>query len=99
MNISMNIWAMLVFLLLFVSCNNKDPHATHEANTQKEIWTCPMHPEIIRDKSGQCPICGMDLVKKGSDGEKLNDLQLESLLRPTNEFVVSAIPVTTIRKK
>ncbi len=25
------------------------------------IWTCPMHPEIRRDKPGQCPICGMAL--------------------------------------
>src|SRR5262245_61893226 len=21
-------------------------------------WTCPMHPEIIRDGPGSCPICG-----------------------------------------
>ncbi|MGB5262668.1 MAG: heavy metal translocating P-type ATPase, partial [Lutimonas sp.] len=25
-------------------------------------WTCPMHPEIIKEQSGSCPICGMDLV-------------------------------------
>jgi len=25
-------------------------------------WTCPMHPQIIRDEPGSCPICGMDLV-------------------------------------
>ncbi len=25
-------------------------------------WTCPMHPEIIKDEPGACPICGMDLV-------------------------------------
>lgn len=25
-------------------------------------WTCPMHPEIIKDQPGSCPICGMDLV-------------------------------------
>jgi Cu+-exporting ATPase len=24
-------------------------------------WTCPMHPEIVRDKPGCCPICGMAL--------------------------------------
>src|SRR5689334_3562537 len=24
-------------------------------------WTCPMHPEVIRDKPGACPICGMAL--------------------------------------
>ena len=25
-------------------------------------YTCPMHPEIIREEPGSCPICGMDLV-------------------------------------
>ncbi|HFC00365.1 MAG TPA: heavy-metal-associated domain-containing protein, partial [Phaeodactylibacter sp.] len=25
-------------------------------------YTCPMHPEIIKDEMGSCPICGMDLV-------------------------------------
>src|SRR5690606_18097651 len=24
-------------------------------------WTCPMHPEIVRDGPGDCPICGMAL--------------------------------------
>ena len=30
----------------------------------KEIYTCPMHPEIISDKPGKCPKCKMNLVKK-----------------------------------
>ena len=25
-------------------------------------YTCPMHPEIIQDKPGNCPKCGMHLV-------------------------------------
>lgn len=31
---------------------------------QKEVWTCPMHPEIKTDKQGKCPKCGMNLEKK-----------------------------------
>ena len=27
-------------------------------------YTCPMHPEVITSKPGQCPKCGMDLVVK-----------------------------------
>src|SRR5262245_60490500 len=27
-------------------------------------WTCPMHPEIVRDAPGSCPICGMALEPK-----------------------------------
>jgi len=29
---------------------------------EKQLYTCSMHPFIIRDKPGTCPICGMDLV-------------------------------------
>ena len=35
--------------------------------TTSQQWTCPMHPEIVKDESGSCPICGMDLVPKESD--------------------------------
>jgi Cu2+-exporting ATPase len=31
-------------------------------NAQKIRYTCPMHPEIIKENPGSCPICGMDLV-------------------------------------
>jgi hypothetical protein len=30
----------------------------------KEIYTCPMHPEVQSDKPGKCPKCGMNLEKK-----------------------------------
>ncbi|TFH25727.1 MAG: efflux RND transporter periplasmic adaptor subunit, partial [Bacteroidia bacterium] len=29
---------------------------------KETIWTCAMHPQIRMDHSGQCPICGMDLI-------------------------------------
>ena len=28
------------------------------------VYTCPMHPEVVSDKPGTCPKCGMDLVLK-----------------------------------
>ena len=36
------------------------------------LWTCPMHPEIVRSEPGPCPICGMALepmTPTGADGE------------------------------
>ncbi|TXE16571.1 copper-translocating P-type ATPase [Psychroserpens burtonensis] len=30
-------------------------------------WTCPMHPEVIKDEASSCPICGMDLVPMQPD--------------------------------
>jgi RND family efflux transporter MFP subunit len=28
----------------------------------KQLYTCPMHPDVISDEPGKCPKCGMDLV-------------------------------------
>ncbi len=30
----------------------------------KQLYTCSMHPFIIKEKPGLCPICGMELIKK-----------------------------------
>jgi len=41
---------------------------------QKDIFTCPMDPDIIRDQPGLCPKCGMKLVSMvSSDHEKHAD--------------------------
>lgn len=32
------------------------------ATAQKQLYQCPMHPQIIMDHEGDCPICGMKLV-------------------------------------
>lgn len=36
------------------------------------LWTCGMHPQVIQEEPGQCPICGMDLVPLGM-GESGHD--------------------------
>jgi RND family efflux transporter MFP subunit len=40
--------------------NANAPSATESAT--KQLYTCPMHPEVISDKPGKCPKCGMTLV-------------------------------------
>jgi Cu(I)/Ag(I) efflux system membrane fusion protein len=45
---------------------NKHPGTAgdQKAAQGKQLYTCSMHPFIIRDKPGTCPICGMELIKK-----------------------------------
>jgi hypothetical protein len=33
----------------------------------KTVYTCPMHPEIVQDKAGKCPKCGMNLTLNNPD--------------------------------
>ena len=55
-------------------------------------YTCPMHPEIIRDEPGSCPICGMDLVPIVTT-EKEEDITYLNLRR---KFIVATIFTTPI---
>jgi len=82
--------------ILTPSCKDgsKAPVETVKA---KEVWTCSMHPEVIRDGPGSCPICGMDLIKKQEKAAAVKVIALDDLLQPTDQFVVSAIPVTNLQ--
>jgi Cu(I)/Ag(I) efflux system membrane fusion protein len=40
-----------------------DTAAEHAIKHTNPKYRCPMHPQIVRDEPGQCPICGMNLVK------------------------------------
>ena len=46
--------------LLLTACKEKKPG--QQAAEKKQTYTCSMHPQIIQEGPGTCPICGMDLV-------------------------------------
>ncbi|MBI4169780.1 MAG: copper-translocating P-type ATPase [Acidobacteria bacterium] len=45
------------------------------------MYTCPMHPEIVRDGPGSCPICGMDLEPRTVTLEEGPDPELRAMTR------------------
>lgn len=55
-------------------------------------WTCPMHPEIVRDGPGTCPICGMALEPAVVVAEGPNP----ELVDMTRRFWVGAVLATPV---
>jgi P-type Cu+ transporter len=61
----------------------------------KAKYTCPMHPEIIKDEPGSCPICGMDLAPNETEIEE-DDKTYKNLLKKFKLSLVFTIPVFLI---
>ncbi len=80
------------------------PGMQHDAPADGKImYTCPMHPDIVRDQPGTCPVCHMDLVKKKSvspSGAVMPvDGELDFLLKPTYEYVLSSVKTLPPERK
>src|SRR4051812_4371963 len=45
-------------------------HHTDETASGKQLWTCSMHHEVIRDAPGLCPICHMKLTPLDAPGSQ-----------------------------
>jgi len=67
---------LLTATLLLTACGKSDESSESMAEAMDETalehakkhldskYVCPMHPQIVRDEPGNCPLCGMTLVKK-----------------------------------
>ena len=82
-------------LAVYFFAIKSDNHS--ENSHQKEVYTCSMHPQIIRDKPGNCPICGMTLVKKITESQAEEDNSIDNLLKPTDNFIVGNYQTTTAK--
>lgn len=78
---------LFILVMLLFSCTPKD--IAHE---HSDTYTCPMHPTVVSDKPGVCPVCAMDLVRKGRPGEEVKITEdLAKLIKSPNEVVLASI--------
>jgi Cu+-exporting ATPase len=76
-------------------------HAQHtepaKAAPGATVYTCPMHPEIVRDKPGNCPICGMALEPRTvTSAEEQENPELRDMTRRFWVSVVLSVPLFLI---
>jgi len=63
-----NIYNLAAILLLLFT------FTVSPAFAEVEVYTCPMHPHIVSETEGTCPICGMDLVALENDEEDVEEI-------------------------
>ncbi|HEX3953387.1 MAG TPA: heavy metal translocating P-type ATPase [Stellaceae bacterium] len=56
-------------------------------------WTCPMHPEIVRDEAGSCPICGMALEPMHPTADAGDNPELADMTRRFWVGLVLSLPL------
>jgi len=81
-----------------------DEHAGHDQvkESTDAKYTCPMHPNVVQDGPGKCPVCGMDLVRKtanttaGTDDLMLSNSQIKLANITTQQVSVQPIGQTVV---
>ena len=63
----------IIALLNIMACKEKKKDVTVKTDT---LYTCSMHPQVVENKPGKCPICAMDLVAFKKSQQKSGDLEL-----------------------
>ncbi|MDT0554522.1 efflux RND transporter periplasmic adaptor subunit [Patiriisocius hiemis] len=87
---------VLLGWLLFGGSSNKETDHNHNAVAEtNQMWTCSMHPQIMKPEPGDCPICGMDLIpaESGSDGLMADQFKLTE-----NAMALANIQTTVVGK-
>lgn len=79
-------WVTWLMFTLAMACSGDKNSA------QTETYTCPMHPTVVSDRPGSCPVCGMDLVRKARPGEEVIITEdLARLIKSPNEVIVASV--------
>jgi Cu(I)/Ag(I) efflux system membrane fusion protein len=85
----------LVILSLLAGCGR---FASHESEAKK-MYVCSMHPDVVQDKPGDCPLCGMALIDKKSFEENSADPRLDDVVLPVNESVLASVQTANVTRE
>lgn len=89
------IFLFIAVSLIMGSCKNGDKnHSDHEGNA---YYTCPMHPTVVSNAPGACPVCNMSLIRvekkeKSHEGHKGNFITLDK-----RQQLLAGIEIDTVK--
>ncbi|MBB6271787.1 Cu(I)/Ag(I) efflux system membrane fusion protein [Pedobacter cryoconitis] len=99
-NISLITVGVSFFLIIFLgSCTQQKRPSGVESVKNETKYTCPMHPQILEDHPGACPICGMALVKKSGQSSEGAGISLNTVLEPVGSSVIASIGIIQPEQK
>jgi len=93
-----SIFLLLLFILAAVACSRHrriESQQEQTALSKKKQYVCSMHPQVIRDEPGDCPICGMFLIEKIDQDKNSFDTSLTDIVRSVNESVMASVKTVT----
>lgn len=67
----------IIAVVVFVSTACNTDKNGKESSVSTTTYTCPMHPQVISQEPGTCPVCAMDLVPVSASGEG-NEIMLSA---------------------
>jgi len=77
-------------------CHNHASASSPKTAAPGSQWTCPMHPEIVRDGPGACPICGMALEPMTPGADDGPNPELQYMQRRFLVGVILSLPLLII---
>lgn len=77
---------------VFFAGERPEPKHDHSDETA-ECWTCSMHPNVRSQESGDCPICGMDLIPAKSGGSEVDN---SAITLSENQIRIANISTMTV---
>jgi Cu(I)/Ag(I) efflux system membrane fusion protein len=93
-----SILLLLVVLLAaatFIRYIASDSDEKAPVSETKKQYVCSMHPQVIRDAPGDCPICGMFLIEKIEQDGNSYDSSLTDIVGSVNKSVLSSVMTVT----
>ncbi|WP_165852072.1 HlyD family efflux transporter periplasmic adaptor subunit [Mucilaginibacter terrenus] len=90
-NIKIVLMGLGIVVIFLTACSNPKPAPVAVQAKSDVKYTCPMHPQIMEDHPGSCPICGMNLVKKSGQASEGAGIKLNTVLQPVNSNVISSV--------